>query len=612
MEEKKKRGRPKGSKNKPKEKRNVKRDMPRLPRIVNSMSKEDVINNNIGLRDNRNDNEDSSSGVKDNVKSSKEVQQLLKLKKIEEEYVNEEEPSFFEEGGDPRFSDTQDIGIDEAWIRGVEAASEDNVEITKYSFEGAPTLEAFCDSERFVNAVMGPFGSGKSSACIINILMKSMQQTPDVRDGVKRSRWLIVRNTYVELRDTTIRTIFEWLPPSKFGKFLKQENRYIISAFEGCEIELLFRALDRPDQIGSLLSLELTGSWINEYREIPKEIFEGIQGRVGRYPAEKNGGCRWYGVIMDTNPPDEDNFYYSFFETEDKFDKSLHTSEQIDQFRVIFRQPSGLSEQAENIKWLPKGYYVNMSVGKDPEWVKVYVEGQYGFTRDGKPVYMSYSDGLHYTDKPLEPSKNAPVIVGIDFGLAGCAAAFTQVLPGGQVICFDELFAADMDAKNFCKQFLLPKLMEYSGYKFVFVGDPAGTHRAQTDKRSCFMEAAACGIKIIPAITNNLVPRIDAVKDWLTRMVGDEPGFKIGPKAKMIRRGFLGKYRFKRVNVGGMDVKYKDLPEKNEYSHPHDGLQYCGLHVKHFSHHHSADDFFSGTKKKVKKTDPRKRWRSRI
>jgi hypothetical protein len=49
-------------------------------------------------------------------------------------------------------------------------------------------------------------------------------------------------------------------------------------------IEWLFRALDRPNDVKKLLSLELTGGWINECREMPRSVVDMLQGRVGRYP----------------------------------------------------------------------------------------------------------------------------------------------------------------------------------------------------------------------------------------------------------------------------------------------------------------------------------------
>jgi hypothetical protein len=138
---------------------------------------------------------------------------------------------------------------------------------------------------------MGPFGSGKSSACIMKILHISLYVQKPGPDGIRRTRWAVVRNTNKELRDTTIRTFKDWLPPSVFGRFYETiPHNYIITAWPNAEIEVLFRALDGPDAVKDLLSAEYTGAWFNEFREIRQEIFEGMDGRIGRYPARKDGG----------------------------------------------------------------------------------------------------------------------------------------------------------------------------------------------------------------------------------------------------------------------------------------------------------------------------------
>jgi hypothetical protein len=50
------------------------------------------------------------------------------------------------------------------------------------------------------------------------------------------------------------------------------------------------------------------------------------------------------------------------------------------------------------------------------------------------------------------------------------------------------------------------------------------------------------------------------------------------PKCERVRKGFLGKYHYKRVQVGF--ERFKETPEKDEYSHPHDALQYAALYAR--------------------------------
>ena len=80
------------------------------------------------------------------------------------------------------------------------------------------------------------------------------------------------------------------------------------------DVEVLFRALDRPDDAKKVLSLELTGAWVNEAREVPKGIIDALGDRTGRYPSQRSGGCTWRGLMLDTNSPDDDHWWYRLAE----------------------------------------------------------------------------------------------------------------------------------------------------------------------------------------------------------------------------------------------------------------------------------------------------------
>ena len=124
-----------------------------------------------------------------------------------------------------------------------------------------PVISAFLRDGSFFRGLMGPFGSGKSTACIMDILRKSAMQTPSP-DGVRRTRWAVIRNTYPELRTTTIKSWHQWIPPS-IGRWIDAGPPTHHITEGGLDMEVLFIALDRPDDIAKLLSMELTGAWIN-------------------------------------------------------------------------------------------------------------------------------------------------------------------------------------------------------------------------------------------------------------------------------------------------------------------------------------------------------------
>lgn len=433
------------------------------------------------------------------------------------------------------------------------------------NYVASPTLAEFHKDEHFVRAIMGPIGSGKSVGCVVDLFLKAFAQDPSPLSNSRKTRFAIIRNTYRELVDTTIRTFFDWFP-ERLGTYLKKDMTFITKIPLGdgtsAEVEILFRALDKPDDIKKLLSLELTGAWINEAREIPKQIMDMLIGRLGRYPNMRDGGATWHGLIMDTNPPDSDHWWYKLFEND--CPKSYK----------LFKQPSGTSPQAENIENLPKDYYITMQDGKDKEWINVYVHGNYGFVQDGKPVFSEYKDDIHYTDQEvfINPLANT-IYVGIDFGLTP-AAVFGTKTPSDRWIIFDELVTEDMGASNFSR--LLNEMInnKYKDYEFEIYGDPAGDQRAQTDEVTPFQILAANGITAWPTYTNDFIIRREAVAAPLQRLdFAGNPGFQITSGAPMIRKALAGGYKYRRMAVTGAD-RYMDKPEKGRYSHVADALQY--------------------------------------
>lgn len=375
--------------------------------------------------------------------------------------------------------------------------------------------------------------------------------------------------TYTQLKDTTIRTFMDWFPPKIFGEYRVTDHTYLITQFPGIHLEVMFRALDRPDQVSNLLSLEVTGAWFNEVREIAWTIIEAMDARIGRYPSGRDGGASWYGMIMDTNPPDEDSKLYKIFE------------------RVrpegwqIFKQPSGLSVHAENTKHLPKNYYVNLAKGKDPMYVRIYIHGQYGYLMKGKPVYEGFKDSVHVAPYPLEPIKGVPLIIGFDFGLQPCCA-IGQITPTGQLQIIDELVSDGMGIKQFCLNQLNPLLrLKYFGMKVMGYGDPSGVSRAQTDEQTCFEVLHSKDIGLVDveeAYTNAITARVGSVEHFLNSMAFGEPLFILSPTCKFIRRAMNGGYHYEK-DPKSTGEDYKLQPVKNFDSHIADALQYLCLYV---------------------------------
>lgn len=454
-----------------------------------------------------------------------------------------------------------------------------------------PVAKAFMRSDAFVAGIRGPIGSGKSTAAVMKLIRNAQKQKP-LRDGWRRRRTAVIRNTYPELKTTTIKTWHQWVPAS-VGNWRDSgpPTHHIVDQQAKLDWEIMFIALDRPDDVRKLLSLELSDAWINEAKEVPKAILDGLTGRVGRFPpTDGEFGCTDPQILMDTNPPDADHWWYVLAERDmsNERNRTMHedTMAVEEELRSIgalarnqplfefYSQPGGQSPDAENLTHLPAGYYLKAKAGKDPEWIKVYVNGEYGFVLDGKPVYPEYRDGV--AARLFDAIKHVPLHIGMDFGLTP-AAVFAQQMPNGQWRKHSEIVTERSGIARFAGLVKAHIAMHYPSFTLGSItGDPAGNQGqgGDEDARNVFQILAASQLIVQPARTNSPTLRIEAVRAGMNRMIDGEPGMLVhANNCPMLRKAYAGGYHYKRMQVTG-DAKYQDVPNKNMFSHVADADQY--------------------------------------
>ncbi len=420
-------------------------------------------------------------------------------------------------------------------------------------------------SNRRMRVLMGPVGSGKSVTCSFEVVRRATMQKPDAQ-GRRRSRAAIVRETARQLQDTTIKTFLDWFPPGQCGEYMRTTKTYFFRVGD-VECEIMFRALDDAYDVANLNSLELTFAWFNECRDIHPDIVDAMSKRIGRFPSAKDGGPTWFGMWGDTNPPTMDTWWYYQMEKLSPVDGVSLNENGWD----VFKQPSGRSPYAENLENLPDGYYDTQ--GRSDEYVRVYIDGEYGLSLAGTPVYKYFKPDYHMAKAPLRAITNGvrPIVVGMDLGLTP-AAAIGQQDPRGRALILAEAVSFDMGIQRFVRTVLKPLLFErFPGAPVLIVTDPAGVQRAQTDERSAVDIIKAEGFRVISARTNSISARVNAVDDFLMRQVDGDPAFLMDPSCTQLKAAMMGGYRYKNRGDGGID--------KNKHSHIAEALQYLMLHI---------------------------------
>lgn len=443
----------------------------------------------------------------------------------------------------------------------------------------------FLLSTKFQSFIVGPVGSTKTTASLMKIPLEAKKIAP-CKDGVRRSRCAVVRNTRQMLLDSTIKDFLNLFPEGEAGEYLRTELKFVLR-FDDVECEVLFRGLDDANDVRRLLSLQLSFAMIDEAREINPEIFSALTGRLGRYPngmlvphkpewGVDDKGNPIQGCVDDngnqmkkvwgaTNPADADSFWESYIVSADP--EKVH----------VTIQPSGRSPEADWLQHLPSGYYEDLMVGKSEDWISVYVDGEWGRSLSGQPVFKCFSREVHTTKNPVNVLSGT-LLIGVDAGL-NPSAVLGQVAYDGRLIIHDAITGntGGMGALRFIREILKPLLAnKFKGLPTAVIIDPAAFQRAQTDERCVADMFKAEGFSVRAAKTNSVAARLAACESYMTRTVGDKPALLLGPDTGLLVQALAGKYRYK-VNTKG---ERADSPEKSHpWSDIADAFQYLCLHA---------------------------------
>lgn len=468
----------------------------------------------------------------------------------------------------------------------------------------APTIADFLADLSDVRIIKGPVGSGKTTGLCFAVLQIAMMQERSPRDGVRYTRPVVLRNTYSELKTTTIQTWKENFPEDIFGTIggTPPISQHIKIPNE-LDCEVYFLAMDQPKDVRKLLSLNVSHIYWNEMREFNEEIILAGWDRVGRFPnrAEDKHGveCTFPCMIGDTNPPDEDHWMYQWEfggpldQNGDRVMKSLKFFNQpgavLDVSKETHKheaknliQAAGhqyiVNPLAENIPNLPTNYYKKKLPFNNRERIRVYYESKYGVVGHGKPVTPEYNDDLMSVED-LAVLKDVPLIIGADVGggTLSPSAIIGQRHPRGLILIHAEIVCYDMGVEEFSNQVNQTLAEIFPGRELEEGwGDPAGAKRDEIYETVVFTHLNNKGIPMKGAQTNAIQTRVEATRLPMTRLIDGKPGLLIHKRCKVLRAALAGKWVYRRLQVAGAE-RYAEKPDKGKYSHVADALGYFNL-----------------------------------
>jgi len=434
-------------------------------------------------------------------------------------------------------------------------------------------IKDFKYDELFYSWIVGPVGSGKTTGIFFKLIYMAKMQDPS-RDGIRRTKAVIVRNTMPQLKDTTLASWGYWFKDGEAGDWNATDKKFILR-YDDVECEVLFRPLDTPDDVARVLSLEVNFAIIDEFVQIPKEIIDALSARLGRYKLPDGTKPNVYGMWGSSNPDTEDNWWFDYLHNPEIVERMGDGDFQTELNAHYFVQPSGMSDEAENLDNLPGGrrYYENQIKGKTIAWVKQFVDAEWGFSASGKPVVPSFIPDMHVAKHSLLYNPMLPLIAGLDPGLGGSAIIFGQQDSHGRLNVLGECVQSGMGAMRLATDVIRPYLARrFPNARLTLAPDPAANNRSQSDERSV--------VDILKAFwpcateSNNRLPlRLDAIEYFTTRLVDAGPGILIDPKhCPILVRALKGGWRWE-INTKKNILKGNE-PEDNPYTHPGDAFGY--------------------------------------
>jgi hypothetical protein len=454
-----------------------------------------------------------------------------------------------------------------------------------YKFaDGDKTLILFTRSRARAQCLMGPVGAGKTLCVLMKFLRLACEQAAHPQDGIRRTRFVVMRDTYRNLERTVIKTWRRWVPPDA-GKWTGGANgepavhalSWDLTDGTRVETEIMFIAVGEQDAENVMRGFEMTGVYINEADTLPEDLFINALGRAGRYPDVENAagfkGATWSGVLIDCNAPNHDNW------VDRRFIKARQEGFEF------FSQPGGLDDKAENLRNLPGGrrYYENLAAENPEWWVRRMIHNELGFSRDGKPVYgESFSRRAHVAQYPLKPIRERKIVVGLDGGRHPAAVAMQETIEG-RLLVLAELCLHWIGAAEFGRI-----LASWIGEKFpwwdiAFVADPATFKPTELSEHAedvwAEIVGAALDQPILEAPSNRRAAREAGMLRYMRMpQLGDKAMFLVSPECPTLIEGLEHKFRFKQIG-NSSNKRFSQEVDKNEWSHVCEAAEYAALHI---------------------------------
>lgn len=373
----------------------------------------------------------------------------------------------------------------------------------KIDYKPNESQRQFHESSNRYKAMVGSYGSGKTATLCMEGLALSLYHPGNVG--------LISRRTLPELKTTTMKRFFEFLPDPLIHSWNKTDRELQIRT-SGAPSCVYFGPLD---EIGRYKSMELGWFAIDEADQTTLDHWLTLIARL------RLKGMPQYGMIA-TNPTSRNHWIYKKWMVE----KAPGYE--------IFR-----SKTTENVANLPPGYIEELRSALPEDHQKMFLDGEWGMIQNGDPAFPEFRQGVHV--KALHPENHLPILRGWDFGRRHPCVAMAQLTETGAFRVLDSILGDNEDLYVFSDRVLKYCNRQYNTAQFQDFCDIAGKAERDSGKSSIAILGER---RVFPRYRfSRPDDRVREIRKMMrTRDVDGKEMFQIDPRNQYLVEGYAGGY----------------------------------------------------------------------
>jgi hypothetical protein len=430
--------------------------------------------------------------------------------------------------------------------------------------EPRPTQYTFiCDPTR-IKGYKGPAGCAKTSTIVACGLLRALFSPG--------SKGLIARHDYNDLMDTTALRAEEMISRLPKGVLIDRDKsppmkwwiRPIPREDAGGTLH------DEPSQITFMGLKEALGSYEFDWA-IVDEADEVVAARVHEINTRlrhTKGFKSPFMLAVAFNPPDKHHWLYEACTGRDYKDKKV-----AEPWIKLFNPVPN-----ENAVNLPPNYYETLAKTLTEDMKQRLVDGEWGSTFTGAPVYRGFKYTTHVKDN-IPFDKERPLLRGWDFGYYRPACVWAQMDSLGRLVALREYLGSQQDATEFartCKK--LTSEWFPDAVSVVDFGDPAVVQKKDTGSTLGILAKEGILMRYRPS---KIEEGVNIIRRTLNLMIDGEPAMQFDRRgAALLIQAMRGGYHLEeKVEDGGTDSKGLKPVKDGFFEHIADAWRYLCLNV---------------------------------